>query len=546
MACSHQGESQHFVNVNGVFPFTGDGQLLAGIEYASLAFQFDIGALQKEAGRFQKSTLRSMNFSSIGWLQKDTVKQFVARPVDQLLQVEQIFSQDKLSDRPKRQAAGWIAMGEATWALAEVSAVQGEVNTLQHNQNVIAGQVTNIASRLGRDEKIFSTIHQSLNELEHENNAFATELALFGFFSPARRYVQEVDELTDGFYDLLHHKISAKLVLPEVVKTQFRGLTKRARAKNLEPIFGDWQQVYRHESAFAFEAGVLTVVHFIPLKPRHVEPLHLWTFHSGPWLANNSVLEFKPDAQVIVADENKTPVAQLTTSFLQQCRRHGAMTLCNKPLVTSRLNGTCLDLLFTSDVTSASRACSVRYLPREPVFQAVNRTSVLAFFPTLTDVIVQCPPGDRQSVLSIENMALIHTPAHCRLAAPGFGLIMGGESDLQQSVHMAVVRADAPVACPSLRLPEWTPPVPIDAEDVRRQMDTIQASNQAAHSFSLSVSVVCVMGFILLIIVLFRKKILHGLGEDATRPFVGSLPNLVDDYLRSLGCRIEQPAEQAV
>ena len=56
-------------------------------------------------------------------------------------QIFPLFSQDKLSDRPKRQAAGWIAMGEATWALAEVSAVQGEVTSAKaHVDSPIAIQ----------------------------------------------------------------------------------------------------------------------------------------------------------------------------------------------------------------------------------------------------------------------------------------------------------------------------------------------------------------------------------------------------------------------
>ena len=428
--------------VTGAFPFSHNGFIVGSVQYAPIAFTFNLTSMEDQATSFA-SLCRSAatNFSQEYILDADQAEEMATAPLDRIEFVKGLFDPSGLHRVPRQAAAAAssaISMGLSIWALASVETLKGTVADINAGQIKLCHVVDGLVDRERDNLLLLHQINDSLTSLNDFDIKFGAGLRVFGYYGKARSYRRTIEEFTDGVTSLVGLRITDKLVHPHQAKAAFEAVALKAKKLELSPFYGAWQQIYLHEAAYYYQDGVLSAVFYVPLVPRGVETFDLWHHHHTPWFYNNSVLQFAPREDFLVTNHDNSAMATLPRAFLHGCRPLGADYLCQTPLVTSNKEDSCLGVLFKEDLAAAVEACPLDYLPQEPYFNSLNGTSVLVYLPDSELVFETCPSDLAASESMISGLNILTSDPHCFISSAGFEAVMGGSDHITQEVRISV------------------------------------------------------------------------------------------------------------
>ena len=504
-------EVQH---VDGVFPFEEAGAVINGVVFAPLLVTVNFPHLNNLAGVFQNMTLTSS--SNMSLLPQQAFEDFGRRPARLVSEMMDTLEAAQERARQDRDITALVSVGLSGWALARTYSVENMVERVATQQEKLACVADWTNAHIHQEDKLINVISSSLNVLSMQQHALVALIGEYGYFGEARQFERKFDSLHKGVQQLLMGRLTTDLMPAGELEKAYNQLIQKAAKAALRPVFQHWQQLLLTETSFHYKEGQLTAVAYVPLVSHEQEELSLWRYQAVPWTFNQSLLIFRPRAEFLATDLRGKPKAELPTSFLHGCKRHGAYHLCQQPMALSTRRNLCLGHLFQEEIKEATNTCPIHYLPQEVSFHAINTTTMLVFAPEPTDLMESCPQQGAPRLASVKGLALIRSGEHCAVESKGFFLSFGGETGPTEEVRLSV------------KLPEqlqvhgnWTfPHVNPMAEtpyarihEILRGVETqdVEIMNQSASDrLSLVLLVVgCIVGVLAvmaIVIVLAKKK----------------------------------------
>ena len=475
--------------ISSALPFIEAGYIVGGVQYAPLAFSFNLSGMIDKAIDFEQVTIGKLNNSGSQQIMAHyAAVTFADEPLKELQAVQDIFA-TKDERQPRESVFGVVSLVTSGWALAEVFQVSNTVDKLKHNQIELAHVVDSTLDRLEQHDKLFQQVNASLIAVRTSVQSFSMYLGYFGYFSASREYARDVRNFARGINNAVNGHLSSGLVNTTLVANGFASLLKKARDSHLRPVFPDWQQVYHHQIALHYEQGMLHAIAYIPFISDQSDVWKLFHHTPTPWIYNNSLIELRPLHSLIVTDSRKKPLANLPASFLHQCRQVSAFHLCEMPIISSKALDTCETSLFRGDVAAAVGSCPVRTLPWQTTFASLNRTAFVLFTVDKLNLFEQCP-GDEASPFEVEGLNVIRSNSGCSITSTIFATTFGGSVQFHQEVTILTTQEDFYANNVTVTVPILGALPAFDYQGLHHRIKQVIESDVLSHNWLLAIVLV--------------------------------------------------------
>ena len=446
-----------------------------------MTFSFNTTSILDKANEFRKQVETfSQESDAYEFLAHAQAWNFAAEPWKEINESVELFETNM--DRHKRQAAlgavvviGLASIGTSAWALSEANNLKSTVSQVQSNQAMLAHHVDGLAHRLEEHDELFKQVNGSLELIKQSDKRFTLMTGYYGYFSATRNYTRSVNTLCLGMEAVLDHRITSKLIPLKLARSSMQELVNKGKTIDMNPVFPEWQQVYLHEVAFAYDKPVLNVIYYTPFSPASAEEYELYQFFSTPWFYNSSLLEFLPEHDVVLVKKDaKTVTLTISMHNLESCRRIGAKYLCETPVTEQSQVDDCLTSLFYNNFAQALKICKLQYLPLHLYTFPLNRTSTLIFSPTVIHVQEICP-GEIDQLYALSGLQVVVTNHSCVLQSEEFRLVMGGSAVIHEEVIIHSHRFNDSTGKPiTMEIPTLSPLKPFRYGDVHRDIKAIE------------------------------------------------------------------------